>query len=420
MLRQRDIILTVLIQGIGALATMTVTAVVAARFGPEGQGFWASFKSVLDLASVVAAYGFPAGFPFLINVRRVSDLRLLRFSLVYGLILIPGVWVAITIAASLGLMHLASPTPRLEVGLLAAASAALAVQSMIRGLSLATTSTEIFNVITALPAAMLLLTIAVWPVGQETMLMSVAVTSAFVSVVACLALWLKYRRQQPDAAEKTPYAELFSFGGWNFVVSVTMAAIPASTFQILTAHGVERREIGWLSLAILVQGALLTPANMVGPVLYNAWTRVDDAEARRESFAHLHRMAFVWSIVASAAAAVVLAFARPWLATRDFAAVVPLAWILLAAVPFGYSSRLMANVLLASGAARSYAVATAARLGAIIAVLLLAGTPSTRTAAIAWVVGEASALVVSAAIIVASLHWSWPDALGLRANRGPA
>src|ERR1051325_607288 len=134
MLARRDLIRTVLIQGLGAVANVAITTVIASRFGPSGQGFWASFKSLLDVVSVAAAYGFPAGFPFLINVRGVSDVSLLRFSLAYGLFLIPCTAVVVIAAWTAGIVHLASLTPHLEISLITVASAEPAGQAMVRWL----------------------------------------------------------------------------------------------------------------------------------------------------------------------------------------------------------------------------------------------------------------------------------------------
>jgi hypothetical protein len=148
-------------------------------------------------------------------------------------------------------------------------------------------------------------------------------------------------------------------------------------------------------------------------VLYNGWTKLGDPARRRESYAYLHRIAFVASVGASLFAALVLRAASGILAAHDFGPVVELGWILLAAVPLGYSARLMANVLLSSGQAKLYAGSTITRLVVVTSVLAVL-TPTPRSAAIAMVVAEAASLFVSATFLVAWLKWSWADTLGVR------
>jgi O-antigen/teichoic acid export membrane protein len=413
MIGRRVITVTVFIQGFGAVANAMLAMVIAARFGPSGQGFWANFKALLDVVSVAAAYGFPAAFPFLINVRGVSDARLLRFSLIYGAALVPLTAVAIVLARFTGLIRLSSSTPYLEVALLTVSAIALAVQAMVRGVTLATSSTEIFSLMTTMPPCILLLTVLVWPSVTDQSLMPAATTASLTALAIGLWIWKRYRVPPPVTTAVTPMRELLTFGGWNFINSLALILIPAIMFQMLTAAGAARKEIGWLSIAILIQSALLTPGNMLGPVLYNWWTKIADPSLRRQSYAYLHRLALAASVGASVVAALVLRAASGALAARDFGPVVELGWILLAAVPLGYSARLMANVLLSSGQAKLFAASTVTRL-VVVASVLAVLSPTPRSAAIAMVVAEVASLIVSAACLVGWLKWSWADTLGVR------
>ncbi len=415
MLSRRDAFLAILVQSFGSLATMAVTVVIAHRFGPTGQGFWANFKSLVDFVSTVAAYGFPAGFPFLINVRQVSDLSLFRFSALYCGGLLPLIAVAVWLAWFSGLIRLLSVTPELEIALLTVASGAFTLNALIRGLTLAVTSTPAFSAVTALPPFLLLALLLAWPLSTINGLLWAASAAALLGLFGCLGLWLMFRRPRTDAVTETPVRELVTFGGWNFAVSVATALVLVVTLQVLSASGVDASEIGQFSVAVLIQGALLTPGNMLGPVIYNAWSRAPNADTRYASYASLQRLALPIAICACITVAPLLRGLLPVLVGDGFEGALLPAWILLLAVPLGYWLRLMANVLLAVGAAHIYAFSAVARLLCVVAVLALSGVPGIQTAAIAWVAGEVVAVLVCMLGLRYSLAWSFGEVMGISA-----
>ncbi len=414
MLSRREAFLAILVQSFGSLATMAVTVVIAHRFGPSGQGFWANFKSLVDFVSTVAAYGFPAGFPFLINVRQVSDLSLFRFSALYCGGLLPLIAIAVWFAWFSGLIRLLSATPDLEIALITLASGALTLNAMIRGLTLAVASTSVFSAVTALPPFLLCALLLAWPLSTINSLMWVASAAALLGLLGCLGFWLTYRRPQADAVTETPVRELVTFGGWNFAVSVATALVLVVTLQVLSASGTDVAEIGQFSVAVLIQGALLTPGNMLGPVIYNAWSRAASADMRYASYASLQRLALPIATCACIAIAPLLSEILPVLVGGGFEGALWPTWILLLAVPFGYWLRLMANVLLAVGAAHVYAFSAIARLLSVVAILAFSGAPGIQTAAIAWVTGEVIAVLICVLGLRYSLGWSFSKVMGIR------
>ncbi len=412
MLPRRDLLSTVLIQGLGVLATLAVSVVVAHRLGAAGQGFWANFKALLDFVAVVAAYGFPTAFPFLINVRGLGAPVVLRFTAFYGTLLLPAVWLLLLLAWQLDWMHLQSSDPHAEIALLTLASIAVAVHAMLRGLCLATASNAVFNAVsTALPLSLLAFLI-IWPLAAPSGLMWAAAAATVFSLIASMAIWGRYRsRTASSAATSMPLRETIAFGGWNFAVAVLMAGTSVYTLQHLSNSGLASSLIGCFSIAVLVQGALLTPANLAGPLVYNAWSRATEDSARRNSYAQLQRL----SLVISAGLAGVSWLLMPLLLNifgADFEAAVPTARLLVLAVPFGYFSRVMANVLMAVGEVRGYALAVAARFVTVVIGLNAVPQPTINAAAMAWVAGEAVAIIFSAGAIRHCLNWTNRDLLG--------
>lgn len=412
MLPRRDLLSTVLIQSLGVLATLAVSVVVAHRLGAAGQGFWANFRALLDFVAVVAAYGFPTAFPFLINVRGLDADALLRFTALYGALLLPLAALALLLFWHFDWIHLQSSNPGTEIALLTLASVAVALHAMLRGVCLATASNAVFNTVsTALPLSLLAFLIA-WPLASPSSLMWAAAAATIFSLLASTAIWARYRSSTvPGAAKSMPLRETIAFGGWNFAVAVLMAGTSVYTLQHLSSSRLAPALIGCFSIAVLVQGALLTPANLAGPMVYNAWSRTATDAARRKSYGQLQRLSLALSCGFVGVSWVLM----PWLPQlfgTEFEIAVPTARLMILAVPFGYFLRVMANVLMAVGAVRGYALAIAARFMTVVTILNTYLQPTIDGAAVAWIAGEAVAVIFSAGAIRYRLHWTGRDLLG--------
>ncbi len=405
---------TIAIQGLGAIATMLVTIVVARRVGASGQGFWAHFRSILDFTAVVAAYGFPMAFPFLANVKKVPARGLFRFTIGYGAVAAPLLAGVLFVAWSSGFIQLASSTPGTEIAFLATTAAAMTTYAMLRGLVLATGSTSSFNLVTAAAPVSLLLLVTVLPIPQTSTLMWISAGGAGLALIITLAFWWHSR---PEAAavepRPVPLRDLAVFGGWNFLVSVSAAAVPMMTIQWLRADGVSSAQIGCFSVAVLVQGALLMPANMAGPLVYNSWSQEGSRDRVMKGYSTLLRHGLVVSAAGAVCCALVLPGLLPVVVGEEFDdAVVPAFW-LLAAVPLCYWTRLIANVLLAAGHARAYASSAALRLASIALVLWLGKSLTIADAAAAWLLAEVVTLVFQISRQRRLAGWSTRQILGI-------
>lgn len=413
MLRVRTLLQTVMIQGVGVVGTMLISVVIARRLGASGQGFWVQFRSILDLVAAIAAFGFPMAFPFLVNVRKVSDRRLLRFTFVYGISLAPLVAAGLWLVSACGLMQLASSTPATEITLLVIAAVAMTIHSMIRGLALATSPSWTFNLMTAVPPLMTLLLAISWPMSHASALMSMATFAVWLALFVCMTLWWRFR--YPDAGRmdvELPVREMVSFGGWNFVVSLATAAVPVLTIQWLRMTGATADAIGCFSVALLIQGALLTPANMAGPLVYNAWSADSDSKQIRRTYARLMRWSFPLALAAAGLCAALLPGLLPLIFGSSFDAALNPAWLLLLGVPVGYLIRLVANALLAAGYAKFYAFASVLRLAAVALVFSALGGQTITQAAVAWVVADLASLIYLAVSLKRQGGWTAAEVAG--------
>jgi O-antigen/teichoic acid export membrane protein len=408
-------LMTLLIQGAGILATLGVTLVISARLGPAGQGFWASFKSMLDLASVIATYGFPMAFPFMVNVRAVSPIALARFTAFYCVAGVPVIAAGLGLASSGGLVVLASDKPAFEIAVIALAAAAVAGHAMMRGLALATTSTSTFNVISSIPPLALLFGVLVVPAADPNYLLSIALGSTVGSLVICSWLWLtKYERPTGNPVVSFQWGDLLGFGGWTFVVNVLAAVAPVLLLQMLIFVGVDRASIGSLSIALLVQGALLAPANVIGPLLFNAWSKESDIRRQANSYRYMLRLAWIGSSGVVLIAGPITAWLLPEMLGSDFERAVEPAWIMMASVPAAYWLRIMANVLLSSGMASWYAVASLARVVTLAFALLMWPAMDILAASWIWVFGDFVLCIALATVIRVRFGWPLVCLLGIR------
>lgn len=414
MIKTRSLLQTIAIQGLGAIATMLVTIVVARRVGASGQGFWAHFRSILDFMAVVAAYGFPMAFPFMVNVRKVPARALFRFTVGYGAVLAPLLAGVLLLTWSSGLIRLASSTPGIEIALLSTTAAAMTTYAMLRGLVLANGPTSSFNLVTAAAPVSLLLLVVVVPIPRASTLMWISAAGACVALMITVAFWC-HSRPKVAAADRgrMPLRDLAVFGGWNFLVSVSAVAGPMITIQWLRAGGVSAAQIGCFSVAVLVQGALLMPANMAGPLVYNSWSQEVSPERVREGYSKLLRHGLVVATVGAVCCALVLPGLLPMVVGEEFDdAVVPAMW-LLAAVPFCYWTRLIANLLLAAGHARAYASSGMLRLASIALVLWSVESLTIAHAAATWLLSEVVTLVFQISRQRRLAGWSTRQILGI-------
>lgn len=419
MLNRRDLLWTVVIQGAGVVATLLISVVVAHRLGAGGQGLWAGFRAVIDLVAVIAAYGFPASFAYLVNVRRFSIHRLATFTFFYSLATLPLVGAALAGSWQIGLLQLQTPSSVLELGLLTVGAGLTVAYSMLRGLALPTVATWAFNTISVVLPACLVFMLLAWPLKVPADLMSAGVAGFGLALALSLGVWLGASRKELDqtyAQQGLPWRELVRLGGWNFAVAAMTAAMPAYTMQRLAAGGVDVDLIGCFSIAALALGALLTPANLAGPIVYNAWTRSTDAEARHRSYRTLLRWSLMLSVLTSVFAGIAAPHVLPALLGHEFSPAILPTWILLLAVPLGYVLRLMANVLLAGGHARAYAWATFVKLVVCVACIESAAPVSIDHAVICWVAAEVAALTACAVALRQRLGWSTRQSLGWSAK----
>lgn len=353
----RGLLGSIVIQSIGTITTIGLTFVVARKLGAVGQGFWAAFKSMVDFIAVLIAYGLPLAATHLINNLNISDKNLVKFSIKYSLIMLPVVACCVYVSSSIGLVKQLSSAPDLEIIMLTLSSVALAAYSIIRGIILGSCTAKVFNIVTFLLPAITLLVLMLWPLADIGGLMGVISTSALITLGGAAGCWWLGRNKKHDLAGGTlSFRLLVGFGGWNFMATLAVSFLPILLIQWMSFTGYSIAEVGVFSITLLIQGAVLTPANMVGPLLYKEWALVNK-DLFHNSYVNILRVSLFLSVVLTIIAFIFLDQVLAFMLGSDFIDAVLPAKILLMTVPIGYGLRVILNAMLAIGEVKYYVYA---------------------------------------------------------------
>ncbi len=400
------------IQVFGVVATFGTSIFVARTLGASGQGHWATIRSVVDLVAVIMCFGLPTAIPYFVNVKRIAGAALIRAGILWLIFCFPvGLLLLITAKG----MALLSPEflTNHAVWLLATASTLLAAHGLWRALCLASSSTAIFNTATvAYPLSQLAVLVIMQPEDLLRLLYCAAI-GPLAAIVISVILWIGFRHEEkPDVLYKIPIKAMASFGISNVAVSGLTAAQPAIAIASLSHVGASDSVIGLLSVALLAMGAMLMPANILGPVIYNAWTRNIGHDEIVSQYRRLFRASF---LVATFSVIVVIPI-TPLILEKifghEFYAAAEPTQILLLAVPLGYGFRLMVNALMSNGNMLPYSLVTLIRLISMVILIQIPTELDVISVAWAWLTGELIAFVSMAMLIRKTYGWRIRDVLG--------
>lgn len=419
MIGRQQLVNTVAIQAAGSAATILTVVVVASRFGPEGQGYWAAYRSVLDVLVALAIYGFPQGFPFVINRMNVLPARILAFALRYLALAWPMIAGSAVVALAAGwiktggLLAIDAPT-------LILAGLFLVAHSLLRGIALAASKTLIFNLITVIPACVQLALVVVWPANQLGTLPWAITAASLLSLVACTGIVRRDIFAPPadvreDALNRR---HLMTYGFWWFLIALLQVAIPLVLYQLLLTRGFEVSTIGNFSVALMVVGAGLLPISMVGPLIFNGLTKTVSEAERQVFFVHTGR----WLMLAAIGATVIFVTLAPQLMSvlfdDRFAEATSLAVVMLISIPAAYYTRLAANIMTSAGSPHHYVLLLAFRVACtVVPCVVIEG--GAQMMAWFYTFGEIVAAGCAAVLLQRVLHWPWRSVMLVHAETSP-
>lgn len=265
---RRQLLQTVLVQGVGAASALLAVLVLGSVLGPESQGLFSRVKVEVEFCTALAMLGMPQALFYFVKTSRL-DLRIaLRWASRAPLL---GAAVAIGYALVTG-----DGSSSTSLALLCAAVACCTWYGILRGLTLAQPTILQFNVTTSLPQVlMLVLALALalrhQNVAQETLTAGFAALFAVSALVALRPLLLLARTSPHPPTPPGVNAVLrYGTAAW-LTVSLTAAGI------VLIQRGVESvlgdTALGMFTMALALAQVPLTPVNYALPVLFRHWVQ---------------------------------------------------------------------------------------------------------------------------------------------------
>jgi O-antigen/teichoic acid export membrane protein len=413
----KQVAVAVVVQGVGVGLLFLTTIIISRDYGPEGQGFFSSFKSWIDFFATVGLFGFPQAIIFAINTGNVMPGNALKASLCYfllytGVLSMPALLIPPTVFVDYRVS-----TTGLVMG--AVAASLLVLHGLVRSIALTRSSPLIFNLVTAAPSIFTFLALLLFlGLAEEPAIPSLMFCAALAAAVFSLLSIRGISSNQPDTPAKraTNAKEFFAHSLWAFVATISMAVVPAITYHVLNSADNTHAQAGYFSVAFVLASATFTPLNMIAPVMYNSWVNADPRSISA-SFSKLAAACCVAGIVLPVLCGLILPALIPLIYGEKFSDAIMPCVVMLSVSYFFIHNRLLVPLLLADGNHRCVAIANVLRAGAISALLLVSRPRSAETVVWFWLLGE---LLFNAYLVMKvreKLSWRLPHIyFGLTSN----
>jgi O-antigen/teichoic acid export membrane protein len=396
---RRQLAPVVAIQSLGVASSFAIVALLARVAGPEVQGEFALYKSLIDVQVAFLTLGLPSGFIYVINKGYYSAREMFVQASRYA----PAVFVVSTLITAAYLTTRSTPLPGdegLNVALVAFAAGATTYWALVRGIVLTLSDGVAFAWVTALsPLVLMVVTLGGVGTGAWSLPMSFAV-SALVAVLTVLALvaavGLPSRRaKRAPGASASGARVLVEQSGHTLLQAVFLSGAVFSILWLMQLLGAGVHDLGQFSVTSLAVVGPNLLVGMVAPILYSRWSRSMDAGHRRRLVARALRFSVVVQIAALVSLPLVVPMITFLLGEEYRPAAVAMCIVLLAVFPLA-ATRVIAPALQATGSTAIVSASWGARLLAPV-VLIPAFTlveDVVKWAALVMAIGEYVALVV--------------------------
>lgn len=386
---------SMVVQALGAAATLGIGLVVAVWQGPESQGHYGLVRSTADLLLALALFGLPQSLVHAINQQQVQPATLLRWAQRYA---------AALLALALALTVLAGATagawmpswlasPWMWCALLAG-SVGWVLQGLLRVFVLCRGSSIQFAWVSVMPALTLAAAVCAAVVAGRSDFELALLASGIAS--ALLATWqlaTLVHRVDWVAGGPPQWRPLLAGGVHAFVQTLVLALQPWASLHLIAWQGASPAEIGHFVFATYVYQAFALPVAFVAPLLF---ARVSRASGRGQAYSIGARLwpALVWTTAGAVFAAALLSLAVPGLLGPAYApSTWACVWMALCG-PAVLLNRLGVAVLLGRGrfrAATAHALWRALALPpALLSCWALQWADAVTMAAFAWLLVEVS------------------------------
>lgn len=296
------------IQGLGSLAILLCTVLLARSGGATLQGSFSSVKAEIDFLSALFLFGLPQALFYYLHTSGLSQRTFF--------------WVIVgqTLLATVGggaywLVASGEKSRTLVSAVLIAFAVGLSVAyGALRGAVLACRSARLFSLISAAPNVLILVTAATAAVLRQfhgdlvlrmLQLFGLAyLVSAAIAVLAIAGVSLSISGGNAVSARR-----LYEYGAATWISPVLQSTVVLVVVKHIGAMPTGTALVGVFSAALLLINLVLTPLNLAAPVLFKQWTEVTQKARVKE----------MWIIAMSMAAgtltlaAILVAFGKPLL-----------------------------------------------------------------------------------------------------------
>lgn len=275
MTARRQLVVSLLVQGIGAVAVLSATVLLGAFLGPEEQGRFSAVKASIEFVAALAMFGLPQSLFFHLKSARIGSHAAKRAALACAALALP-------IAAAFGLLQTnggwsaAAAVGVLAVGLVVA-------HGQFRALLLALDRTGWFNAVTALPQALMLLGVGfvIVAVGRPVAPWSWPTLFAGAYGAAFALAWWQGRavlREAPAAGARWTGVVRYGAAAW---ISAALASAAVVATQRWTVDAQGPAVLGRLTMAMTWAQVPLTPIAYAAPLLFGRWMEHSGRQSSR-------------------------------------------------------------------------------------------------------------------------------------------
>lgn len=274
---RRQLLASLGLQGAGSAAVLLAMLYLGVRVGPEAQGEFSRTKTEIEFIAAAGMLGLPQSLFFYVKSGRLSENSALRWVLGSSVL-------ALLLGTGYALLQLRA-AGALAVALFAAAVGMCVAHAQLRALVLVRQRTEWFNLLTALPQALILFGVIGLVNADVSMRPAVTVWApvfAFAYGIATAWAWQRLRHS-PDgmlgAGGSRRDIARYGVAAWLTAVFVNAAILVA---QRVVEHAAGLAALGQFTLAMALVQVPLTPISYAAPLLLRRWMeRPGGAASRR-------------------------------------------------------------------------------------------------------------------------------------------
>lgn len=408
---------TIIIQGLGALTTILLTALISRKAGIDGQGYWAELKSNTEFLAALLAFGFPSSAAYLIRAKGQHVNKIIVSFFVYAFI------ASAALAAFYLSPIMAKPNSDFSNSIFRLLenypiSLILALYFVYRGVYLALATNALFDIATAILPVFLLACFFFFDVNSKENIHAIYMYASFLLTGVIVLGWHLFLSKKSN--KSFPDGELVNFKVQkiileslpNFGAIILPYLYPVLLYNSMRINGYSEYDMGIVSLCLLVQGAALLIPNIIGPRLYKDWINMGGQHDLKRLYKTAIRYSYLLSVIIGLALIIASSPITIIITGAELpAAYLPLA-VILSTLPLSAALRPMLNLCMSQGGANYYMISLLIKSCALILFFLILPEGGSNKAAEIIAITEIIGFAMLVFLSSKYLKWSYTCILG--------